>query len=320
MKSVGLTAYSIYVRDDSDQNLPLHDIYEGQSLIDVLVNNATLSLNKYENDRKGETVFKYDKIIPETVSNIGGQELYEILYFCVKTGDYGEESEIVDSETGTISHIKNTKEATVMPFGCSIFIPSGQTTMGVIVFQSLGRLGITTLMKKHIDAAIKFVNSNLRLVCYPVLPEQCAKRLFKTGILKRVRLIRFDIPDDVAERYGMDRGVKGVQEERVIRSPQGFVKNKFSAIEEFFAGTRKIEDVVELQDFKIDDIKFEFNNGKKTKTISLNRIEDVVLTEDVTNQVSLINGQPKFDSLCKVMKETGAYYLRAKGQIIEEHE
>lgn len=315
MKSVGLTTYSFCVRNSDNIEFELHDIF-GDSFIGIINNSAGVSLNEYDNDEDGESVFTFEQVVFNTIKNEDNQDMYDVLALRVKTGEYGTESEIVDSETGIVNYTRSQNEADVMPFGCCIMVPSGEHTKGVFVFQSIGRYGIVTVMKKYIDGYLKHVNSNLRFVMEPVMPRQCASRMFEQGILKSVRFIRYQIPEDDAERYGLDRNVKEVVEERVIRRPAGFLRNKTTEIQEFFNRERNIDEIVRIEDFRVDDLKFEFQNGKRIKTISLKNIDNVIISEDITEEVVLDNGHPNFESLCHSMRETGEYYLRARGAII----
>lgn len=317
MKSVGLTTYSFCVRDYDNTEFELHNIL-GHSFIEIINNSAGVSLKKYDNDEYGESIFTFEQVVANTIRNEDNQDIYDALYLRVKTGEYGIESEIVDSETGIVTYTRSQNEADVMPFGCCIMVPSGEHTSGVIVFQSIGRYGIVTVMKKYVDKYLKHINNNLRFVMEPVMPRQFASRMFEQGILKTIRFIRYQIPEDAAERYGLDRNVREVVEERVIRRPAGFLRNKRTEIQEFFNRKRNIDEIVRIEDFQIDDLKFEFQNGRRTKTISLKNIDNIIVSEDVTEDVVLDNGHPTFESLCASMRETGEFYLRARGAIIEE--
>lgn len=315
MKSIGLSAYSFAVRDVQDIEYELHNIW-GRSIIEIINNEALLGLNLYENNYDKESIFSYDQVVNITEVNDNQQQVYDALYLRVKTGEYGLEAEIVDSITGNLTHVKNQGEAEVMPFGCCIIVPSGAHTRGVIIFQSIGRYGIITVMKKNLEKYLQRVNDTLRLFIEPIMPRTCAAKLFEEGMLKSVRIVRYGIPDDDADRYGVDRGVKEIVEERVLRKPAGFLRNKATEIQKYFNRNCNMDEIVQIDGFEIDDLKFEFKNGKRTKTISLKNLDNVTLSEDITNDVTIENGHPTFDSLREAMKETGEYYLRARGALI----
>lgn len=314
MKSIGITAYGIRVRNEDHKNLELHDIY-GVSLIELIKNEAEITVNEYDKDTSDENVFAYNIIDHQTIRNTSGQEIYDILYLRVKTGDYGEESEIVDSNTGIVTHRKSVAEADVMPFGCCIIVPSGKYSEGIVLFQSLGRNGITVVMKKKLNEYIKNIDGELRAVLNPIVPKEYMQRLLTKGVLRRIRLISYTIPEDDAERYGLDRGTKEAVQERVINRPIGFARNKFDRIMECLKGERTYDTIIELDDFEIDDLKMEFGFGKRNKTISMKGLDRLVVTEDISENVLTENGHPVFQSLCENMREIGEEYLRSKGAI-----
>lgn len=315
MKLVGLSVYSFCVRDAQDIEYELHDIL-GYSFIEIIYNAANIKLQEYENDEDDESVFTFDEIRVEDVKNADEQVLYNCLLMRVKTGEYGVESEIINSETGDLAHVKQPNEADVMPFGCGVIVPAGMHTNGILLFQSIGRFGIVTVMKKYLDDYLKSMNDGLRLVVEPLYPREYASKLFEEGILKKIRFIRYEIPDDDADRYGLDRNVKEVIEERIIRNPAGFLRNKGNELRRFLNRECDMIDIVKIEDYEIDDLKFEFKCGKRLKTISLRNLDNLIVSEDITNLLIIVNGHPTFDSLCEVIKETGEYYLRAKGALV----
>lgn len=314
MKLVGVTAYGISVRNETHQNLELHDIY-GWTLLDIIYEIANTAVDEYDKDTAMENVFSYNIVDFRTIRNAAGQVIYDILYLRIKTGEFGEESEIVDSDTGETTHNKSVDEADVMPFGACVIVPSGEYTEGIVLTQSLGRNGITSIIKKKFNEYIREIDSQLRVMMTPIMPRQYMERLLTEGVLKSIRLISYGIPDDDAERLGIDRGVARVVQERVFRSPVGFVRNKYDAIMRCVRGEIAYNTIVEIDDFEIDDFKMEFSFGKRRKTISMRGLERLVVNEDVTDDVEVENGHPTFDSLCGVMREIGEEYLRAKGAI-----
>lgn len=314
MKLVGVTAYGINVRNEAHEDLELHDIY-GWTLLDIICDAANVTVNEYNKDVVMENIFSYNIVDFQTITNSTGQAIYDILYLRIKTGEFGEESEIVDSDTGETTHNKSVDEADVMPFGACVIVPCGENTEGIVLTQSLGRNGITSIIKKKFNEYIREIDSQLRVVMNPIVPRQYMDRLLTEGVLKSIRLISYGIPDDDAERLGIDRGVARVVQERVFRSPIGFVRNKYDLIMRCVRGEIAFDSIVEIDDFEIDDFKMEFSFGKRIKTISMKGLERLVVNEDVTDDVEIENGHPAFDSLCEVMTEIGEDYLRAKGAI-----
>lgn len=311
MMRVGLTTYGINVRDINDLQYELHDVY-GKGFLDIIEKGAKNDLKVYDNNRNNESVFTVDDIKRKLIENENGQARYEVLFLRVKTGDYGVESEIVDSGSGITSYTRSATEADVLPFGCCIMVPCGEFKSGVVTIQSIGRYGIKSVMNKRIDAYVKAINSNLRITMGTIVPKVYMERFLEHGVLQSIRIIRHGIPNDVADQYGVDRNVKNIVEERVIRKPSGFLSNKLSDIKACMNGTKRYDEVVQIEGFEVDDLKLDFKMGKRNKSISLKNLENLVAAEDITDEVAIEKGNPNFSSLCEIMQTTAEFYLRAK--------
>lgn len=314
-KRVGLTTYGLNVRNEGHEQIELHDIV-GMSFLDIIEKVANQNLNIYDDDIQTEQIFTFDQIMKKKVKNGNGQEIYEVLFLRIKTGAYGTESEIVDKDTGVTTYTKGVKDADVLPFGCCIMVPSGEYYGGVITLQSIGRSSIKTVLHKKLDYYVKDIDGNLRISMGTIVPKVYMERFLDNGILQSVRLVRNGIPDDLADRYGVDRGAKGMVEERIIRKPRGFIRHKIDDIKACMNGNKRYDEIIQIEGFEIDDLKFDFKMGHKTKTISMKNLDNLVASEDITENVTLENGNPVFESLCEEMEETALFYLKAKGLII----
>lgn len=315
-KTIGLTAYSICVRDDSSNQYELHDIF-GNEFIEYLGGIAKKDKNEYEDNPVKENIFAINEVKVENVVDKNKQALYDILYIRIKTGEYGEESEIVARKSGKVTHVKGDDEADVMPFGFSIVVPSGKYANGVIMLQSLGRNGIVSVVKEKLNQYIKQIDNELRVAMNPILPKHYIKQYLNKGILKSIRLIRYNIPEDDAENYGINAGVEKTVEERIIRNPIGFAINKYDKLKEVIEGNRRYDEVIEIEDFETNDLKLEFKMGRRLKTVSMKNLDALVVNEDITDEVEIEKGHPTFESLCEIMDDSGYAYLIALGFLEE---
>lgn len=309
-KTIGLTTYSISVRDENNHQYELHDIL-GWSLIEYFETIANEEKGKYEDDHIKENLFAFNEVFSETIEDKHGKAQYDILFIRIKTGDYGEESEIVERNSGIVTHIKGDDEADVLPFGFAIAVPCGKYTTGVIMLQSLGRNGIVSVVKEKLNQYIRMIDPSLRIVMLPILPKHYINQYLNKGVLKSIRLIRYNIPEEMARAYGVNAGVERIMEERVIRNPIGFIANKKDAIKEVLEGKRRYDEVIEIEGFETNDLKLEFKLGRRIKTVSVKNIDALVVNEDITEEVIIEKGHPTFTSLCDVMRENGYSYLMA---------
>lgn len=313
MKKIGLTVYGISVQDSQNQRKELHNIH-GTTLIDIIKNFADGKINSYTRDDENEKLFTFEQIWTEQVLNSAGQKKYELLYGRVKTGEYGIESELVNINTGD-TYNRTTEQADVMPFGFCIGIPNGDIDNAVIVLQTIGIYGMKVSLQEQLRECIKKVDNELKIDIGVIVPRTYIDRFFEHGALQSIRMIRYEIPEDISNAMGINAGVKQTYEERIIRKPIGFMERNKRKIEEWKRGQRSYTDVVEIKDFNYDDLKLVFKLGRTNKTISLKNIDNLSITEDITDLVDQEGGHPTFETLKVVMKDTVEEYLIGKGLI-----
>lgn len=316
MKMIGLIAYGFSVKDSRNQRLELHNIL-GSNIIQKFSEQIALDINEYSDDKSAERVFCFDKNESETYTNDNGQEIFSVLFARVKTGEYGMQSEIVNSTTGEVTHKKSENEADVMPFGFSICVPAGQCDNGIVVLQTIGNYGIKVALNRKLDSMVKQLDPDLRFEMGVVVPRLVLNRFFEHGVLKALRFIQYEIPADESERLGLNHNTNEASKEVIIRKPVGFLQNNARKLNEWRNGEIIYSDVVQIEGFDYDELKMDFKLGKTSKTISLKNIDNLQMTEDVTDEVTLEGGHPTFDTLKNVMRDTGKDYLIEKGLIVE---
>lgn len=316
MKMIGLVAYGFCVRDLGNHRLELHNIM-GKSIIQILSEGIAMDINSYSDDRNSERVICFDKNETELFQNDAGQDIYSALFARIKTGEYGLQSEIVDSRTGLVSHNRTETEADVMPFGFSVCVPAGECDNGIVILQTIGSYGVKLALNKKLNDIVKSIDDDLRFEMGVVVPRVVLNRFFEHGVLKAIRFIQYEIPADEAERLGLNNNTNEASKEVIIKKPTGFLRNKAREFEEWRNGRIAYGDIVQIEDFEYDELKLDFKLGKTSKTISLNNIDKLQMTEDITDDVTLEGGHPTFETLKEVMNSTGKEYLIAKGLIVE---
>ena len=78
-KTIGLTTYSISVRDENNHQYELHDIL-GWSLIEYFETIANEEKGKYEDDHIKENLFAFNEVFSETIEDKHGKAQYDILF------------------------------------------------------------------------------------------------------------------------------------------------------------------------------------------------------------------------------------------------
>lgn len=308
-KKIGLSIYSIGVVA-GDKYVELHKIIDNKSFIDILYDYAMLHKKIPSNDPGREAIFYFDQIEKEEIFDNEQKKQFTILYGVVKTGEYGIESELMDIVDGTV-YSRSTTQADLLPFGFCIAVAEGEISKGIILLQTTGNFSMKTMLQKKIQEC--FDNTDYGVLWGHIVPKAYIDRFFQKGELQKIRMIRYEIPEDVSNRIGINCGVSQTREERVIYKPVGFLERKKKEIYEWKQGQRSCTQIIELNDFEYDDLKFEFKMGKSNKVLSLKDTTDIRVKEDITDLVILHGGNPQFNSLKVIMRETAKEYLQEMG-------
>lgn len=311
-KKISLVIYSLSVLDNNDKRQNLNDLIDNTSLISAITKYIDKNKRKYSNDSKKESIFQFEQIETEIVRNDRGQEEFEAVYGRVKTGEYGIESELIDIRNGDI-YKRRIEQADMMPFGFCIAVPRGEITNSVILLQTTGIYGMKLSLQDHLQKCLVELNPNFRISFRAIAPKEYIDRYFFKGTLKKIRMIRYEIPREVSERIGINYGVKQTKEERIIHKPLGFMERNKKRVQEWRAGQRSYTDIIEFDGYEYDDLKLEFSLNGSNKTFSLKNMESLVVNEDITKKVSQSGGHPIFSSLVPVMKKTAKEYLIGMG-------
>lgn len=311
-KKISLVIYGLSVVNNENKRVFLDEIVDDNSFLDVVEAYIKNNILRYTRNSSKEILFQFEQVNTETVKNDDGQERYQILYGRVKTGEYGIESELVDVQTGAITN-RTSNQADMMPFGFCIAVPLGKVNSAVIILQTMGTYGMKTSLQHHLQKGLTDKSPGLQLLLRPIAPKEYIDRYFNKGTLKKIRMIRYEIPEDESDKFGINYGVKQTKEERIIHNPLGFMERKKRQIQEWAAGQRSYTNIIEIDGFEYDDLKLEFTLGGTEKTFNLKDMNNLVVNEDITGRIMQKGGHPVYDSLRTIMKETAQDYLAGMG-------
>ena len=183
-----------------------------------------------------------------------------------------------------------------------------------MLFRSaMGNYGMKMSFQKHVQKCLVDISPELQLIMRPIAPKEYIDRYFKNGVLKKIKMVRYQIPEDESNKMGINYGVKQTKEERIIHKPLGFMERKKKVIEEWFAGQKSYTDIIEIEGFEYNDLKLEFSLGDTDKTFNLRDMNKLVVNEDITKQVNQAGGHPIYESLKPIMQKTAEEYLKGMG-------
>lgn len=310
MASIGVNIYSFHIHDKDGKQLNLNEVVDGKSIIDLFVEFINSKKENYEDNSSKEQIYKFVDYEIVQQKDRAGLRYLKYLYGRVKTGNYGIETEIVDKNTGDISHKQTRDEAGVKPFDFVIALPEDPCDKTIIVMQTVSRYGIKSLMATELNSFIRETYELGYVFFGTIYPKEFVQKYIREGILGKMRFIRDGIPEDMAEMYGINRGNRKSKKETIITSPFGFKSEIIDKIKDCVRGNLVYSDIVELGDNEeYDDIKLEFKLAGKTKTISLKNLEKTVISEDITSRVDTLGGNPLKESIQTIMVDYVTDYL-----------
>ena len=311
-KKLSLVIYGLSIINRENERIILNQLVPGKTLIDCVEEYINSNKAVYSRDLSKDILFQFEKTESQVVLNNVGQKAYQIIFGRVKTGEFGIESELVDVRTGAVTN-RSADQADMMPFGFCIAIPVGNVDSAVIILQAMGNYGMKMSFQKHVQKCLVDISPELQLIMRPIAPKEYIDRYFKNGVLKKIKMVRYQIPEDESNKMGINYGVKQTKEERIIHKPLGFMERKKKVIEEWFAGQKSYTDIIEIEGFEYNDLKLEFSLGDTDKTFNLRDMNKLVVNEDITKQVNQAGGHPIYESLKPIMQKTAEEYLKGMG-------
>ena len=315
-KKISLVIYGLSVINGEDKRIDLNCLSAGKTLIDYFEEYIKANISCYSNDSLKDTLFRFEQVESNIARNEKGQKEYQIIFGRVKTGEYGIESELVNVRTGEITN-RSVDQADMMPFGFCIAVPAGKVNSAVIILQTMGVYGMKMSLQKHLQKCLTDLCPEFHLVMRAIAPKEYIDRYFNNGVLKKIRMIRYEIPEDESNKIGINYGVKQTKEERIVHRPLGFMERKKKEIQEWFLGQRSYTQIIELEGFEYDDLKLEFSLGDTNKTFNLSDMNNLVVNEDITKRVGQEGGHPVYSSLKPIMRETAEEYLKGMGLLAD---
>lgn len=314
-KKISLIIYGLSIIDGENKRRDLNALLDNKSMIDCIEEYIRNNMLSYSNDETKDTLFQFERVETEIIKNGEGQKEYQIIYGRVKTGEYGIESELVNVRTGEITK-RSIEQADMMPFGFCIAVPAGQISNAVIILQTMGVYGMKLSLQRHLQKCLTDICTDFHLSMRAIAPKEYVDRYFNSGILKKIKMIRYEIPEEESNRIGINYGVKQTKEERIIHKPLGFLERKKKEMQEWFSGQRSYTDIIEMEGFEYDDLKLEFSLGDTDKTFNLRDMNNLIVNEDITKKVNQDGGHPIYESLKPVMQDTAKEYLKGMGLLV----
>jgi hypothetical protein len=314
MKNISLCFYQFSVfktvkknGKETEVSVCLDDI-NGESIANCVYTFLRRNVDKYEDDKEKEKVYKPDSAEVKTAS-INNHFYFGALHAIIKSGDYGIEVEIVDPETGEKTHTQAKKEAGVMPFGFSIYY-SKISREGILISQTFGNRGMFSHLKGILEDSVRLFMPNASVIVKCVVPDIYFQNLMNSKEMQSIVVeTKKKTTKDLDEQCPL---VDYESREHVYKKPIFKIGYKEKLINLF---TKReplaiINGLVD-PDEAVENVKINFKSNSRYKTVNYLTYFSLKVAEDITGSVktNIETGHPQKESLFEQMDKKAIFYM-----------
>lgn len=301
--SIGMNCYILHIDYKGErQNL---NAIANKNLIMILKEMADYYNKPTEHDKK----ISYFKHYQCKSYSIEDKMYYDSFFATFSSGEYGQETDIVEKSTMERTHTKKETEAEIKPFGIFVAIPQIQCFETVIILQTCGRSGVKTIFAQLLQKYLQTIDEDYVLGIGPLYPRKFLSIFLSSWQVKKMKIYRYGIADAEAAAYGVNDKPEDVRTVTEIKSQSGFNDEVKNNIQSVLRGQKLYSSLVEIDEESVTDIKYEFSKGSVKRTVSMKNIDSAIISEDITDRVVLDKGNPTKDSLEIVFNETWREYM-----------
>ena len=224
----------------------------------------------------------------------------------IQTGAYGTDTEIHNVVSKSVAHQKGPNEAEMMPYYFLAYLPS-EYDEGVLLLQRRSGIGVRKVFLKGFTDFIAKSYQGVSISANPFMPRQLLEEYLKTERLTSLRLIQFGAPSDIVVTHDTDGHVEkeGTVELRISANRGGRMSNSVvDKISSVLKGDVDVTEMVEIYDFKYEQVKAEINVKGKSKTFNLSKLDNMNSYHDISREVRIDDdGFPVFDSIDRLAQD-----------------
>ncbi len=272
--------------------LKLDQLPGGHDFLDIFNNFLNTLSNNAAIDNNQKNILQ--------ATNIDVDNNQRIITGTIDSGVYGINSTLINIKTSQTSYIRNELDAETLPFYFMVSLPKGRDE-GILLLESIGRHKIKRPIAKTLGDYMTKNHPDLSFEICKLIPGEMIKKLLSESRTTKIRLIKFDIPDDVADTLEEPHREKDfkIKREVIYSSKDLGIQD---TIRKIFNKEKPIDELFELKEIKENDydkLKFELKIGTTTKTLDLDDLTDINNSIDITDDLSInrVNGNPYIDSL-----------------------
>ncbi len=147
MVKISLSSYSIRIKDSSrDDYVLLDEFLPKKDFLSFVQEYFSFVETKLQLDEENKKLIRINNQKIKTVK----RQIRGI----IETGEYGFESEIIDTKKGTLKYKRAVEDAELLPFYFLISLPKGKDK-GIIILQRFGQFGISKILRDSLNQFLK---------------------------------------------------------------------------------------------------------------------------------------------------------------------
>ncbi|MCM1024425.1 MAG: hypothetical protein NC395_10260 [Prevotella sp.] len=278
MAKYSLSFYTFRIIDTKNhqQAITLGKI-NGEDLEVLLYDYFIKTASKYINNSKDEQLFRTVNF-DANIYNYKDTFYYKSITAFIKTGEYGNEEEIVDYEKQKVTKTLSPNEAPVKPFGFAIYFHPDKDT-AILVTQSLGGKGISAQIKKLLKSFVTEISSTYSAEIKNVIPNELLQQLLDNSEIKKICIETYKETDFALEDELGEKTTLRTSKNTTVYSKPLISNKKFFF--DVFTKRRNLSKIAGLSnDETITNISINFGN----KSINYNAYFNTKITEDITKE------------------------------------
>lgn len=218
----------------------------------------------------------------------------------ITSGQYGVSADLIDVNTSKLAYQRLPEHAELMPFYFLINLPPA-AKYGILILQRHGNQGIVTAFLRGLRGYLAQAYENYVLEVAAHVPSEVIGSL-ADGELKEMELIYYDIPDDIANKFGLKGNArKHAYLCQSIKAKRRMSLGKPPWMKAILSSKKPLFEVKpdwasDLNEHEEARFKVTYNGTQRTVTMSkMNQLAPYI---DITDDVKIgKNGHPVFESV-----------------------
>lgn len=240
---------------------------------------------------------KVVRLIPGTMKILGRHVLSMI-----ETGDYGEISNIIDTDTGEVKYIKTEKDADVLPFFIMFYVPENAKS-ALMISQRYKQFGATSIVLDTIKKEFRTKFPHVQMEISSLKSTALSNRFLSSGNLKKITFKCFNprvlsgfpnIEGLNANEYTLEYSIVSKRGKKIPGSILNLFRKNVDA-------SKTISHLIEIPYYEYNDVAFDLRLNGHYRTLKASDIESLGSFFDISDDVEFgDNRLPTYASIQKI--------------------